>query len=242
MFQVLGIRSVKILSFLFFHFSSPLHSFCFRLRPSNERTLWLPHFIPTPTKNKKKIFCFFLSIIGNSSLFMHAARRPLGAPITHSQPHGQTPLPPPRSQRVDVHEGLDLRLGGMGATHPHARGNALSTVRGIYMGAGAGMDGMGALTMSMPMPMSSLALGMNLGLGGFVGGERESRTGVHKKWKMTRNQEPPSDPRERIKAGRIVILTWACSNCLFYRKLFQDRVHPRPDRRPLRGKRVAPIP
>jgi hypothetical protein len=104
-----------------------------------------------------------------------------------------------------MHEGLDLRLGDMGATHPHARGNALSMVGGIYMGAGADMDGMGALTTLMPM--SPLALGMNLGLGGFVGGERESRTGVHKKWKMTCNQELPSDPRERIKAGHIDILT-----------------------------------
>ena len=86
-----------------------------------------------------------------------------------------------------MHEGLDLRLGGMGGpTHPHGRGHALSMVGGMDMGAGADMDGMGGLTMSMPMPMSSAAaLGMNLGMGGYVdvgggasGGEEDVSVGM----------------------------------------------------------------
>jgi hypothetical protein len=75
---------------------------------------------------------------------------------------------------VDVHEGLDLRLGGMGGpTHPHGRGHALSIVGGMDMGSSADIDGLGGLAMSMPMPMSSAAaaaLGMNLGIGGFADG------------------------------------------------------------------------
>ena len=214
-FRVLGIRSAKILSFSFFHFSSPFHSFCFGLCPTY----------------KKNSFVSF-SIIDNSSYFTHAARRPWGAPITHSQPHGQTPstssTPPSRPYPhhhphiytpsiTHYHEHEDVSL-------PH------SQVGGQVLRARPPSD---YEVVMVPMPMSSLALGMNLGLGKFVDGERESRTGIHKKWKMTCNQELPSDPQERIKAGRIVILTWAFSNCLFYRKLFQDRVHPRPDRRSL---------
>jgi hypothetical protein len=61
MFQVLGIRSAKILSFSFFHFASPLHSVfgC----ASNERTLWLPRFILTLTKKKILLFFFFLFLL-----------------------------------------------------------------------------------------------------------------------------------------------------------------------------------
>jgi len=166
MFRVLGIRSAKILSlFFFFFFSSPL----IPIAPPFERTK--PFGCPVLSIHLHYSVCFVrFSIIDNPSQFMHSSRRPRGAPITHSQVHGQTPPPPPHSQRVDVHEGLDLQLGGMGSpTHPHGRGHALSMVGGMDIGASADMDGMGGLAMSMPMPMSSAAaLGMNLGVVGFV--------------------------------------------------------------------------
>ena len=74
-------------------------------------------------------------------------------------------------------------------------------------------------------------------------GEGEGRTGERNKRKMTAsNQEPPSNPRKRIKAGYIGIFCWACSNFSFYRRIFQDRPYPRPVWRPRQGRRAVPVP
>ena len=69
-------------------------------------------------------------------------------------------------------------------------------------------------------------------------GERESRTGDHKKRKMIWDQELPPKLRKRIKVGRIAVLAWARSNFSLHRKRSQVRPYPRLVRGPLRGRNL----
>ena len=57
------------------------------------------------------------------------------------------------------------------------------------------------------------------------------------RWRGTRSSSPTPGNASRYWS----IFTYACSNCLLYRNMFQVRAYPRPDRHQLRG-RVTLVP